>query len=87
MTPDETQEIEITTVSLITELGQTEGALYNRNVRRLKMLDATFSTWNDNKSRLASLRNIRATLTGICQKLPQQQAAPAICEEFLAEIG
>jgi len=87
MTPDQTEEIEQTTVSLINELGQTEGALYNRNVKRLKMLDATFSRWNDNNSRLASLRNIRAALTGICEKLPQQQATPAICEEFLADIG
>jgi len=87
MTPDQTEEIEQTTVSLINELGQTEGALYNRNVKRLKMLDATFSQWNDNNARLASLRNIRAALTGICEKLPQQQATPAICEEFLADIG
>lgn len=87
MTPDQTQEIERTTVELITELGQTEGALYNRNVKRLKMLDATFIPWNDNKSRLTSLRNIRATLIGICEKLPEQQATPAICQEFLADIG
>ncbi|MDH3399872.1 MAG: thioredoxin family protein [Chromatiales bacterium] len=86
MTPDQTEEIEQTTVSLINELGQTEGALYNRNVRRLRMLDATFSQWNDNNLRLASLRNIRAALDGICEKPTQQQATPAICEEFLADI-
>jgi len=86
MTPDQTEEIEQTTVSLINELGQTEGALYNRNVKRLRMLDATFSQWNDNNSRLASLRNIRAALDGICEKPTQQQATPAICEEFLADI-
>lgn len=87
MTPEQTGEIERTTVELITELGQTEGALYNRNIRRLKMLDAKFSEWNDNEARTVSLRNIRATLTGVCEKLPREQATPAICQEFLAGIG
>lgn len=86
MTPDKVDEIERTTLALITELGQTAGTLHNRNVKRLKMLDATFIQWNDNNSRIASLRNIRAALSGVCEKLPQSEAVPAICQEFLADI-
>lgn len=84
MTPGDTRAIESAAVEILTELGKTPESLYNRNVRRLKELDATFRRWNQDGSREQSLDTIREAFAPLCAAPTSDRPVPAICREFLA---
>lgn len=84
MDPGRADAIEQTTVFLISELGKSEDPLYNRNVARLKQLDTKLRQWNADNAQAQCLQHIRAALTGVCDNLQKNRAAPPICLEFLA---
>lgn len=85
MTPANAEGIEKAASGLLDELGQANGAFYNRNSKRLGQLDKALREWNAGGAHQETLGRIRAQVQGLCARLPEGDESRATCDGFLAE--
>jgi thiol-disulfide isomerase/thioredoxin len=82
--PDQDEHIRTTAVAIIGELGQSRDPLYNRNLKRLALLDSGLRQWNHKGDHTGSINEIRAALIGVCNNQSEHKEAANICTSFLA---
>lgn len=78
MTPDDTQTIHETAVSLIAELLQDAGGFYQRPKGQLKRIEGALLEWGAERSE--AMADIRRSVQSACAALPEQDSS---CESFL----
>jgi hypothetical protein len=80
LTPDDAPRIERAALQVIAELEPVPDTFYDRNRRSLEKMAKKLVAWNKGNSHAASVRRIRAELTGVCAKLPGGDPARAACD-------
>jgi thioredoxin-related protein len=83
MTPDDSERIEAATIQVVHEL-EASRAFYQRPKAQLQRLEQRLEAWNAEGTRGAALQRIRQGVLAICGKIPEQEAARATCDGFLA---
>jgi len=84
LTPDDEKRIEKTANSIISELGDTQNAFYERNRRVLEKLGHKFVVWNTLGQHEAVFQKVHQQLNGVCAKLPDNDSQRAACLGVLA---
>jgi len=83
MAPQDVQRIQTETVNVVRELEKSH-AFYQRPKGELQRMEQKLLAWGDTPERKAALAYIRKNVQEICQKIPEQEAARATCDGFLA---
>jgi len=81
MTPDDTQRIHDTTVSLISE--QQRSGFYQRPRAQLKRLEQRLRTWGEDNDTQGVLTEIRNSVLMVCARTEQPSESRQTCEAFL----
>jgi hypothetical protein len=79
LAPDDEKRIEKTANSIISELGDTQNAFYERNRGRLETLGHKFAVWNTLGQHDAVFQKVHQQLNGVCAKLPDNDPQRAAC--------
>jgi thioredoxin-related protein/tetratricopeptide (TPR) repeat protein len=83
MAPEDVQRIQTVTVSVVRELEKSR-AFYQRPKGELQRMEKKLLAWGDTPQRKAALADIRKNVQEICRQIPEQEAARATCDGFLA---
>ena len=68
---------------MLTELGNTPDAFYERNRAALERLGRKLAQWNSDGRHEATLKTVGRQLAGICARLPAADAQRAACQNVL----
>jgi thioredoxin-related protein len=79
LAPDDEKRIEKTANTIISELGDTQNAFYERNRGRLEKLGHQFEVWNTLGQHDAVFQKVHQQLNGVCAKLPDNDPQRAAC--------
>jgi thiol-disulfide isomerase/thioredoxin len=69
--------------SVLTELGGTQDAFYERNRAALERLGRKLAQWNSDGRHEAALKTVGKQLAGICARLPAADVQRATCQKVL----
>jgi len=83
MAPQDEERIAAETLRVIGELESTR-AFYHRPKAQLERLQVKLQEWNGDGTHAGAIKRIREGVLGICSAMPEQDAARATCEAFLA---
>ncbi|MET3118074.1 thioredoxin-related protein [Undibacterium sp. GrIS 1.8] len=83
LAPTEDARIEKATQSVLSEIGATENAFYERNRASLDRMGKKLIDWNKDGKHQASFQKVRGQLDGICGKLPPNDPQRAVCQSIL----
>ncbi len=80
LAPQDVARIDKAAASIIGELDPAPETFYGRNQRALERMSKKLAAWDKNQKHEASLKRMRAQMTGICAKLPADDPARASCD-------
>ncbi len=83
LAPAEDARIEKATQSVLSEIGATENAFYERNRTSLDRMGKKLIDWNKDGKHQASFQKVRSQLDGICGKFPASDPQRAACQSVL----
>jgi thioredoxin-related protein len=83
MSPEDARRIQTETVNVFRELEKSRD-FYQRPKGEMQRLEKKLLAWGDTPQRKAALAGIRSKVQEICQTIPEQEAARATCDSFLA---
>jgi len=83
MAPEDAERIQTVTVGVVRELEKSRD-FYQRPKGELQRMEKKLLAWGDTPERKAALAYIRRNVQEICQQIPEQEAARATCDGFLA---
>lgn len=85
-TPDDTATIEAATAKVLEELLANEDAFANRNLTRLKRLQAAIEDWNKDADHAASVEAFRGQVQAACATFPLEgeDSPRSRCQAFLS---
>ncbi len=66
--------------SVLSEIGATENAFYERNRAALERMGKKLNEWNKEGKHQAALQKVRQQLDGICARLPGNDPQRATCQ-------
>ncbi len=84
MRPEDNDAIRDATLAVIGELDGPD-RIYMRTAKRLERLDSSLRDWNKKGKHAAAISAIRKRMDGICNGIPEAQAARGTCNSFLAK--
>jgi thioredoxin-related protein len=79
MAPQDTARIEKAASQVIGELEAAPETFYERNRRSLEKMGAQIHAWNAQGKHTAVVQKLNTQLKGVCEKLPEADAARAAC--------
>jgi hypothetical protein len=79
MAPQDSARIEKAASQVIGELEAAPETFYERNRRSLEKMGAQIHTWNADGKHTAVVQKLSTQLKGVCEKLPEADAARAAC--------
>jgi hypothetical protein len=83
MTPEDTARVERVAVEVLTELGDSPDAFYQRTRMRLEQLSAKLLEWGQVEGRAPVVERLRERTAEICSGLPAGDEGRGNCEAFL----
>jgi thioredoxin-related protein len=83
LSPEDAARIEKAAGSLIGELDPTPDTFYGRNQRALDRMSKKLAGWDKGRQHEATVKRMRAQMTGVCARLPSGDPARAQCESLL----
>ena len=83
LAPGDEKRIEKAADSVISELGDTQNAFYERNRAALEKLGRKFQVWNTHGQHDAVFQKVYQQLNGVCSKLPANDPQRAACQGVL----
>ncbi|MDO8773064.1 MAG: thioredoxin family protein [Burkholderiaceae bacterium] len=85
LSPVDEARIQKAVSSVLTEVGATENAFYERNRAALERMGKKLNEWNKDGRHQAVIRQVRAQLDGICGKLPEKDTQRATCQAVMVK--
>jgi protein disulfide-isomerase len=83
MTPEDTARIEQVALEVLTELGDSPDAFYQRTRMRLEQLSAKLIEWGKVEGRAPVVERLRERTAEICSGLPAGDEGRGNCDAFL----
>lgn len=80
LAPQDDARLQKATDSILTELGSTKNAFYERNRRSLEKLVHKLVAWNKDQQHNATVKHVLGQLEGVCGKLSAKDPQKPICE-------
>ncbi len=81
LSPQDSERIERTASQVLSELDAAPETFYERNRRSLEKMGAQLYAWNQKGQHGPVVKKLTATLTAVCVKLPEGDAARTACEK------
>lgn len=85
LSPADEARIQKAVTGVLTEVGVTENAFYERNRAALERMGKKLNEWNKDGKHQAVLRQVRSQLDAICGKLPAKDTQRATCQAVMAK--
>ena len=87
LAPEDSARIEKAALMVIGELEPVPDTFYERNRRSLERMGKNLAAWNKDSRHDASIKRIRAQMSGVCAKLPAADPARVTCNGALRSNG
>jgi thioredoxin-related protein len=85
LSPADGNRIEKAAATVLTEVGATENAFYERNLVSLERMGRKLDDWNKDLKHQASVQKLRLQLDEVCKKLPDNDGQRGACQGLLAK--